>query len=553
MERKKHVLCAACFLALLPLLMAACAPAAAPAATAKPAAPATAPSPKTAAPAATPKPAAEQPRYGATLPLPSISDPPTLDIHEAATITLFAPLGGVYSSLLQYDQSEKIVADLAERWQLSPDGKVYTFQLRKGVRWHDGRPFTSADARISLDRMNKYSGLKFITESVDKVDAPDENTLQVTMKQPQMGFPAGLAHGRGFIGPKHIIEAKGNLKQDVVGTGPFKFKDYVAGVSIAVVKNDAYFVKGLPYLDGVTYYIIKDAATRMAAFRAGRVTIYGHPPAQGELGASHVEAIKKAMPQAVVRPYTSAEAFGLMPNTTRSPWSDVRVRRAAFLAVDRERGLSVVTGGAGELGVSFFAGEWALPKEETMKMPGFRKPKDEDIAEAKRLLAEAGYPKGFSSNVLVRAAYPLYENGATFLKDQLAKIDIDLKLEVLEYSIWVDRRSKLTFDTMLVVPFLPYPDPDGAGRVISRKLGGIFSTLDDEETLQLFFKQSQTGDPQERKKIVWQLQQRIAETVPHVMLGWNNSFIAFWPEVKGYTATGGTYLHNKLEEIWLSK
>ncbi|MBI2909802.1 MAG: ABC transporter substrate-binding protein [Chloroflexi bacterium] len=554
-------------LAALGLFLAGCAPAAAPApapgrqASQSPAAapPKGAPTPEprpltpkpaTGAPSPSPKTVAQ---HGGHLPLPSPSDPPNLDIHALGVATLFAPIGGVYNGLLQYDQSDKIVADLAERWELSPDGKVYTFHLRKSVKWHDGKPFTSADAKISLERIDQLVTLKFVTEAIDKIETPDENTLRVTLKYPQMGFLASLAHGRTLMGPKHVIEAKGDLRRDAIGTGPFKLKEYVTGVSFSGVKNSDYFMKGLPYLDSVTYYIIRDAATRLAAFRAGRVKIYGHPPANGELTPSVVEAIKKTMPQAIVRPYATQQAIGLLPNTTKAPWSDVRVRRAAFLAVDRDKGLDVVMEGVGSLGISTFVGEWALPKDEMVKMPGFRKPKDQDIAEAKRLLVEAGYPKGFSSSVLVRAAQPVYEKAATFLRDQLANIDVDLKLEVIDYAIYTDRRGKLSFDTMLVLNNVPLPDPDASLRYLSWRVGRQFSTLDDERTHELFLKQTQTADTQERKKVVWDLQQRVAESVPHILLGWIDSFIAYWPEVKNYTATGGVFMHNKLEDIWLAK
>lgn len=318
-------------------------------------------------------------------------------------------------------------------------------------------------------------------------------------------------------------------------------------------KNKDYFLKDRPYLDGVTYYIIKDTATRFAAFRAGRLHIYGHPPIHTELGRTGETLLKRDMPQAIVRPYESASGYGLMPNWNRAPWNDVRVRRAAFLAVDRVKGIEVVSEGVGMIGVTEIYGEWALPKEELMKMPGFRLPKDQDIAEAKRLLAEAGYPNGFKSTALVRAADPLYEKAATFMADQLAKIGIELNLQIIEYALWTDARAKLNFDTMLVTNPLPLDDPDGVSRYISRKMGGQFASGDDDKLLELYEKQSLAATTEERKKIVYELQYRVAEVVPHIMIGWNNTFIAFWPDVKNYTATSGVYCHNKLEEIWLAK
>lgn len=548
---------------VLGLLLSGCGPGAAPTPTAKAPAPTTtaatpAPAktsaaPPAASPAATPKPAAEQPRAGGILSLPIHSDPPNLDIHQNVTITLFAPINAVYNGLVQYDVADKVVPDLAEKWDMSSDGKVYTFSLRKGVKFHDGSPFTATDAKISLDRIIAYEGLKFQVEAVDKVDAKDDSTLVVTLKQRNAGFLPLIGHGRTLMGSKKVIDAKKDLKRDAVGTGPFKLKEYIVGTSFVLEKNKDYFVKDRPYLDGINYYIIKDAATRLASFRTGRVQMHGTPPVQSDLAKSQRDLITKENPQIVVKEYKSAQGYGMMPNWERKPWDDVRVRRAAFLAVDRQKGLDVVSEGVGELGVTEIYGEWALSKDELAKMPGFRQPKDQDIAEAKKLLADAGYPNGFKSSIIFRAADPLYEKASTFMADQLSKVGIDLELKVTEYALFVEARSKMTYDTMLVVNPLPLTDPEGAGRYISRKLGGQFASGDDDKTLDLIAKQSLATTVEERKKIVNDLQYRVAEVVPHIFIAWQNSFIAYWPQVKGYDFGGGVYSHNRFDSVWLAK
>lgn len=542
-------------------LVSSCAPAAAPTPSPKPPAappkvetPPAKPAVAPAAPSPSPKAAPDQPKYGGSLGLPSQYDPPNLDIHTNNAIMLFAQAGTIYSGLLQYDQKNKVIPDLAERWEISPDAKVYILALRKGVKWHDGKPFTSADAKLSLERIAGYTGLKYITEAVDKIEMPDDNTLKITLKYPQAGFLSLLGHGRALIGPKHIIEAKKDLKQDAIGTGPFKLKEYIAGVSFRVEKSRDYYIKDRPYLDTVTFYYMRDAATRFASFRTGRALIFGHPPTHNELLRTGADIIKKSLPQVVMRPYHPLQGYGLVPNWNRAPWNDVRVRRAAFLAVDREQGIEVISEGVATLGVSFFPGEWALPREEMMNMPGFRKPREQDIAEAKRLLAEAGYPQGFKSTMLVRTAVPLHEKAGTFMKDQLARIGIDMTLQIIEYAVFVDLRTKVNYDTMMAASTLGLEDPDVAGRNISYKLGGgETANGDDPGILELYARQTEAKSVEERKKIVFELQRRIADVVPHIFIGWQDSFIAFWPEVKNYTADSGVFGHNKLEEIWLSK
>ncbi|MBI2910244.1 MAG: ABC transporter substrate-binding protein [Chloroflexi bacterium] len=564
MKTRKSLITAS-WLTLLGLLAASCAPAPAVAPTAKaqatvptaaPASPTStsvaAPSQKSAAPAPTPKPAAEQPKYGGSLFLALPSDPPHLDIHRSVTHALFSPVGTIYNGVVQFDQSSKVAADLAERWEVSPDGKVYTFVLRQGVKWHDGNRFTAEDARFSLERIREYEGLKFITDAIDKVETPDDQTVRITMKYRQAGFLPMLGHGRALVAPKHIIEAKKDLRRDVIGTGPFKLKEYSWGVSFRVDKNTEYFLKDRPYLSTITFYIMKDSATRFAGFRTGRLQIFGHPPTHTDLLRARADVLKKEMPQVTLRSYEVLQAYGLVPNWNRPPWNDVRVRRAAFLAVDREKGIEVVSEGVGVVGISMFYGEWALPKEEMEKMPGFRKPKDQDIVEARRLLAEAGYPQGFKSPILARSAIALYEKAAVFMIDQLSKVGIDLTLQVMEYAIIDDMRMKLNYDTMLLASTMALNDPDVAGRSISWKLGGQTASGDDEKILELYAKQSAAPTLEERRNLVFELQRRIAEVVPHVLIGWQNSFIAFLPQVRNYTATGGVYSHNKLEEIWLA-
>ncbi len=132
-------------------------------------------------------------------------------------------------------------------------------------------------------------------------------------------------------------------------------------------------------------------------------------------------------------------------------------------------------------------------------------------------------------------------------------IGIDLELKVIEYALFVDARAKINYDTLMVVNPLPLTDPEGAGRYISRKLGGQFASGDDDKTLELIAQQSLATTTEERKKIVNDLQYRVAEVVPHVFVAWQNSFIGMWPQVKNYNFAGGVYSHNKFQDVWLAK
>ncbi|MBI2906687.1 MAG: hypothetical protein HYX92_03405 [Chloroflexi bacterium] len=543
-------------LTILGLFVASCAPAVAPTATPKPAAPAptkapaAAPTPKPAAPAPTPKPATEQPRYGGTLTLGTSEDPPSLDPLRESTSALFNIITPAYSGLLQYDPSdnEKIVPDLAERWELSADNMAYTFYLRKDVKWHDGKPFTSADAAFSVDSQSKLNAKKKDQlNAISRVETGGEYAVKVALKHPSASLPAMLAVAPMPLAPKHVVEAKGDLKKDVVGTGPFKLKSYSFGVSLELVKNKEYFVPGRPYLDGLTFYMIKDRGTVLAAFRTGRVKKF--IPAI-LVNPSEAKVIRENVPQAIVQPFQSLRSATFFVKMDAKPWDDVRVRRAVHLATDRQAALKVIGEGEGSIGATIIAGEWAIPEAELLKQPGFRQPKDADITEAKRLLAEAGFERGFSTRILTRAGYGATVKAAEFMTDQLSRIGIRATLEVVETAIWFDRQPRGAYETAVITIGVDISDPDAAAQTFVR---GNRYFVADEKLHELFEKQGRTTDPLERKRLVLEVQHRTLEVAPSIHVLWFGTYIAMWPEVRNYKAGMGQHNNSKYQDVWLAK
>src|ERR1051325_7109087 len=195
--------------------------------------------------------------------------PPSMSIHEEVTISTNVPMMGVFNNLVLYDQHvtrsslQSIVPELAESWSWSEDGKALTFKLRKGVKWHDGKPFTAADVKCTWDLLAGRSEAKFRTnprkswyQNVESVtaDAADTATL--------------LAWGLSPFYPCHVSPAE--MRQHPMGTGPFKFVEFKPNESIKVERNPNYWKSGRPYLDGVEYTIIPNRSTAMLAFAAGQ-------------------------------------------------------------------------------------------------------------------------------------------------------------------------------------------------------------------------------------------------------------------------------------------
>ncbi|MBI2906086.1 MAG: ABC transporter substrate-binding protein [Chloroflexi bacterium] len=557
---------------VLGLVLASCAPAAAPTPPAPPKAPtapvaqptpaqkAPAPTPSGAGPTPSPKPVTEQPRQGGVLIQSVHADPPTLDPQQETSYQVFNIVAPSYSGLLQYDplSPEKVIGDLAERWEASTDGLTHTFYLNKGVKWHDGSTLTAEDIRWSLDRhYNAPRGVLMpraeIFQDVSKIEAPDDNTVRITMKSPKFSIIPNLARGELPMYSKKFVEARGDMKKDVMGTGPFKFKSYDVGSRFEVVKFPDYFVKGRPYLNGITFYIIKDASTRFGAFRTGRIqlTATGDSslnPSEADL----VDAEMKGKAAALKHPWLRHGQ--LLFNHVKGPTKDLRVRRAVSMAVDRQLAVKVLAQGRGSVGASMMPGsEWAIPEDELLKMPGYRQPKDADIAEAKKLLAEAGYPDGFETTLPVRQGRS-YENDAVFMKDQLARISIKANLLVQDYAVWSKTRTSTdSFDMLPIGSALRYPDPDDFTRYYHSKGSFNFGKLNSPEVDELFSKQARTMDRAERKKVALELQRKLLDLAAAVTLCWPDAYMGVWLEVKSFKPGIGLSNNGKFQDVWLAK
>lgn len=541
------------------LLLAACSPAAQPVAqkTAPPSptqmsSPASIPP----SPAATPK-AGNQPKSGGTLTFPLPADPVSFDMHQESGGQHQIALMPAYNGLLQFDPlawpEAKVVPDLVKDWQISPDGLEYTFVLKSGVKWHDGQPLTGDDVKTSLDRIRKPpKGVRSPREAalspIKDIEASDPTTVKVHLSHPSASLASILAIDWLVVMPKHIIDAKGDMKHDIVGTGPFKLKEYVPGTSLSYVKNPDYFVPGRPYLDGIQIYVIRDESTRFAALRTGRVLYQPYP-----YGVSPTEAdLLKDDPNIVVQMTWEPTLFHFRMNLQRAPWSDPRVRKAVALAFDRQAFIKTTMQGSGLLGAHMPSkGPWGIPEEELLKMPGYRQPKDQDIAEAKKLLAEAGYPTGFSTTVLTRPESSHRARG-TFAVAELAKLGIKAEHVVKEAAVYDDTLLRGAFDTQTHGPATAIDDPDlrfgenyvtGAGRNYGKYSNPKFD--------ELFQQQSETLDVNERKKLVRQMEDILLEDNPDVPLAWSIIRVAHSSKVKNYKIASSAYLNNKLQEVWI--
>lgn len=553
--KRFHIVVSA--LVFLGLFFAGCAPATAPAPTAKPAVPTTK-APVPAAPTPTPKAAEAQPVYGGILLTNVNTNPPSYDIHQEATLSVPYSFGPCYNSLVKQDPFKvgEIIGDLAERWEVGDGGKTYTFHLHKGVKWHDGQPFSAEDVRYSLDRLRKptkgtVSPRSLLLSSIKDIEVADKDTVKIILEFPHSAFLGMITIGWEVIMPKHVIEAKGNMKKDVVGTGPFKFVSHDSGVGTVLKKNDEYFVKGRPYLDGMQVFVITDTTTKFAALRTKRL----HMTCQTNgITASQAEVIEKEKLPIKIAKTEGGTNWQIPMRHDVAPWGDVRVRKAMDLAIDRREAIRIVSEGAGTIGAALAPNHpWAIPISEIEKLPGYRQPKDADIAEAKKLLAEAGFPKGIDTPVLFRSG-PIWEKGAVFYKDQLAKIGINATLDAKEAGTYVSRlyEGRFTISAYKTSTYGAEPELTLAEAYVTGG-GKNYSKYSDAQFDRMFDEQRRITDPAKRKEIILKMQRHLLDTVPLVLSHWEIYLTGLWPEVRNYLTITDSYANNKWQEVWLAK
>ncbi|MBI2911553.1 MAG: ABC transporter substrate-binding protein, partial [Chloroflexi bacterium] len=339
-----------------------------------------------------------------------------------------------------------IICRLCESWERK-DQRTYVFKLRQNVKWHDGQPFTAQDVKFSLEKgKDPKTGFEFrsLLETIDRIDVPDPSTVTIVTKAPEADFLRFLGWGIIPMVPQHAYDGGRDLTKTVIGTGPFKLESFDTATSYVGVKNTSFWLPDRPILDRMVGHFIADKSTRQAAFlskQIDNITV-------GD--ANEMKPIQTADPSIKVHNDGGNLVQSLWLNYTKQPFSDKRVRTAIHLALDRDEMNQQLTGG---LGVSYMVAgspsDWqkqSLTKEELAKLPGYRQPKAQDIAEAKRLLAEAGYPNGFkttSMHVATFTANPEWNEAAS---GQLRRVGIEVTLEGVEIGVGLKRRTECTYD-----------------------------------------------------------------------------------------------------------
>jgi peptide/nickel transport system substrate-binding protein len=392
------------------------------------------------------------PRRGGTLVINYLDEIPALEPHTSPATASVRFFQLIYTTLLKFDKNLEPVPDLAESWDVSDDALTYTFKLRPGLKFSNGEPLTSDDVKFSFDRILNPKvpaiGQSFYSE-VDSVEAPDGTTVVFHMKAPSAAIPVYLAGTESVIISKKVAESGDLTKiESAIGTGPFKVDEWVPDSHMTLSRNPNFYEEGKPYIDGIRVNIVPNEDAVLAAFQSSATDMTVSLDARFGKQAQGVGNLNVLS--------TEALAYYLFFNQTAvKPLTDPKVRDALNYALDRKGIIDAASLGEGSPSgpIPPANTRWARP---TTDWPQYTR----DLPKAKQLLADAGLADGFSFTMLTQKSDPV--NAPTIaetVQAQWAEIGVNVKIELMEFSAWVQHWLDATF-TIIPGNNSGAPDPD---------------------------------------------------------------------------------------------
>jgi peptide/nickel transport system substrate-binding protein len=510
-------------------------------------------------------PAAAQ-KQGGTLKFYHRDNPPTTSIHEEATVSTVNPFMAVFNNLVLFDQGkpsnslDTIVPDLAESWTWSGDRKQVTFKLRQGVTWHDGKPFTSKDVGCTFDLLlgKAKDGLRLNPRQVwyhniENVKLDGDFQVTIELKEPQPSFLALLASGYTPVYPCHVSPR--DMRTKPVGTGPFKFVEFKRNESVKLVRNPDYWKKGRPYLDAIEVRIIASRSTRILAFVSGEFDM----TYDTDVTIPLMKDVQSQAPKAVCQLRPTGVYTNLLVNSEAAPFNEPKLRHAMALAIDRKSFDDIL--GEGKLGISgamqpLPEGAWGMPEETLRSLPGYGKDVDKNLAEARAIMQGLGYgpDKPLKLKVSTRDI-AIYRDPAVILIDQLKKIYVDAELDVVDTTIWHRKVTRGDYSVGLNLTGLAVDDPDvNFVENYTCKSERNYTHYCNQETERLIGEQSKEADVEKRRKIVWQIERKLAEDVARPVIHFQRAGTCWYPYVKGIVLhQNSIYNGARYEDVWLDK
>jgi peptide/nickel transport system substrate-binding protein len=505
-------------------------------------------------------------KAGGTLRGYPLDSPPSASIHEEATISTVQPFMSVFNNLVIFDQHaprnslDVIRPELATEWKWNDENTQVTFKLRQGVKFHDGKPFTSADVKCTWDtilekrdagwrknpRKPWYDNLKDVT-----VNGDHEVTFH--LGRPQPSFMAFLAAGMSPVYPCHV---NGNvMRTKPIGTGPFKVVEFKANETIRLAKNTDYWKKDRPYLDAIQWRIIPNQATRTLAFQANEIDI----TAMGGISIPLVKEIKAQTPSAhceIAPPNTQLQLLMLRD---KPPYDNEKLRRAFMLAMDRKALADILSEGQFIIAGALLPppdGVYGLSREQLADVTGYGGQVAKNREAAQALMRELGYGPDKTMKIkLFTRNTPSYRDPSIIIIDHLKQIYVDAELDAVDAAVWYARLTRRDYQFAVGVSGIGVDDPDVVfyeGYTCGEQRN--YSNYCNKELDKKIEEQSATLDPAKRLKLVQEIDRTLQFEGARPVLYQSVAGTCWHQHVKGITIARNTlYNHWRLEDAWIDK
>jgi peptide/nickel transport system substrate-binding protein len=494
-------------------------------------------------------------------------NPPSASIHEEATTSTVVPFMGIYNNLVLFDPQipqnslDTIRPDLAESWSWSADGKQLTFKLVANAKWHDGKPVTSADVKCTWDMLTGRSEKQRLRKNpraswywnLDKVTTNGEHEVTFHLNQPQPSFLVLLASGFSPVYSCHVPTAQ--MRTKPVGTGPFKLAEFKQKEGIKLVRNPDYFKKGKPYLDGIEISIVPARGTAILGFVSGRYDM----TAPFAVTIPLLKDVKAQASEAVCEVAAMNNNTNLIVNRDAPPFDNPDIRRALLLTLDRKAFIDIITEGQGKIGGIMLAGPeglWGMPPDVVAALPGYSPDVEKSRAQARAIMEGLGYgPNKLLKVKVATRNIPLYRDPAVILIDQLRKIHVEGELDVIDTSVWFSKVARGEYSVGLNLTAAALDDPD-VSLYENYACGSErnYTKYCNPEVEKLIDLQSRETDREKRRRLVWEVERKLAEDVARPIIAQNVAGLCWQPHVKGFVLHHNSLYNNwRFDDVWLDR
>jgi peptide/nickel transport system substrate-binding protein len=508
---------------------------------------------------------AGQPKRGGILRVRGY-DPVHFDHHLTPNFKTNTTLSFVHSRLVRHKVGAgvqpgtfMVEPDLAERWEV-PDDTTYVFHLRQGVKWHNkppvhGRELVAEDVKFTFDRFLREKGNqdRELLASVDRVEVVDRYTVQFRLKEPFVWLVNTLAYPRSMwiIAPE-VVEKFGDLKRSeaAIGTGPFLLEHYEPNVKTVFTRHLDYFRPGQPWVDGVEWLVLEDPSSGLALYRTGHLDC--GPWHTWSVRQEDLEALKQSHPHLMYQDFLATNTWNIFMRADQPPFNDVRVRRALSQAIDRQGLIAAVAlRGAPSPAIAPGQAEWSLPIDQLGAGAHYYQYNPQA---ARRLLADAGFPKGLKTLLHTSGGWgPDFVDAAQLVQRDLKDVGIEAELKIQEYGAFFATTAQGKFEGMAMGPGGPAWEPDSileGYRADSPRNTGY---VNDPRLTAMVQAQRRTQDLEARKKIIFDIQRLVAEQQYRINLISAMITGSWQPYVKNYAPNQTFDFGGLAAALWLEQ